>query len=290
MHLSTKKTKDQFTFSKLWIFEEVLFFCALFAWAYVRGQEPSIRGLEKFMDFGFTNSALRGEYFPPKDMWLAGKSINYYYFGHVTGAVLTRLSNIPSYIAYNLILASIFAFGMVQSFSIALNIAYVGFKKHAKLALLTATIAMFLVNLGGNLHTAYSLTEGYPNEKPVPLWELAPKYTVADLASPVASFEKLAENYWYPNATRFIPLTIHEFPIYSYVVADLHGHVYDIPFVLLTLALLWLFFEGSTRKNDYIPQWLYALLLGFMAAIHYMTNAFDAPIYLILTLLLFCGI
>lgn len=281
------KTKDNFKLSKLWLIEEFMFLAALFIWAFVRGQEPSIRGLEKFMDFGFTNSALRGEYFPPQDIWLAGKSINYYYFGHITGAVLTRLTNIPSHIAYNLILATIFAFGITQSFSLGLNIAYVGFKKNLKLAFLAAILAMFLVNLGGNLHTAYSLTEGYPNEKPVPLWELEPKYTLSDLANPKSAFDKLSVNYWYPNATRFIPLTIHEFPIYSYVVADLHGHVYDIPFVLLTLALLWLFFEGSTKKSDRIPDWLYALLLGFMAAIHYMTNAFDAPIYLILTALLF---
>jgi len=282
-----KKTKDNFRFSWIWLVEEVMFLAALCLWAYVRGQEPSIRGLEKFMDYGFMNSALRGEFFPPKDMWLAGKSINYYYFGHLTGAVLTRLSNIPAQISYNLILATIFALGITEAFSFGLNIAYVGFKKNIKLALLTAILASFLLNFGGNLHTAYSFTEGYPNDKPVPIWELKPKYSVKDIAHPLKSFDKLAENYWYPNATRFIQYTIHEFPMYSYVVADLHGHVYDIPFVLLTLALLWLFFEGSTRKEEHIPDWLYVVLFGFMTAIHYMTNAFDAPIYLILTTILF---
>jgi YYY domain-containing protein len=282
-----RKTKDEFSFSWIWLVEEVMFFVAIFVWAYVRGQEPSIRGLEKFMDFGFTNSALRGDYFPPKDIWLAGKSINYYYFGHITGAVLTRLSNIPSYITYNLILATIFALGITQSFSLGLNLAYVGFKKNLKLAILTAILATFLINLGGNLHTVYSLTEGYPNEDPVPVWQLPAKYKLADLAQPIESFNKLSVNYWYPNATRFIPFTIHEFPIYSYVVADLHGHVYDIPFVLLTLALLWMFFEGSSKKDEHIPEWLYAVIFGFMTAIHYMTNAFDAPIYLILTTILF---
>lgn len=281
------KTKKDFKITKTWIFEEVLFLTALFVWAYVRGQEPSVRGLEKFMDFGFTNSAMRGDYFPPKDMWLAGKSINYYYFGHITGAVLTRLSNIPSHITYNLILATIFALGITQSFSLGLNVAYVGFKKNVKLAFLTAILAMFLINLGGNLHTAYSLTEGYPNDKPVALWELKSKYTLQDLRNPSEAFEKLSVNYWYPNATRFIPFTIHEFPLYSYVVADLHGHVYDIPFVLLTLLLLWLFFEGSTNKKERIPDWVYTLLFGFMIAVHYMTNAFDAPIYLILASILF---
>jgi uncharacterized membrane protein len=72
------------------IFEEVLFLSAFMFWVYVRGQEPSIHGLEKFMDFGFINSILRAKYFPPLDMWLSadpthstGYPINYYYFGQV---------------------------------------------------------------------------------------------------------------------------------------------------------------------------------------------------------------
>ena len=145
--------------------------------------------------------------------------------------------------------------------------------------------------------------------------------------------------YWYPNATRFIPKTIHEFPSYSYVVADLHGHVFDIPFVLLTIAVFFLIFmplivekwgrknalqtpnhgdhqnisshkESDTVENplgkhthmirnifgqgffatllikcveSYVPL---TLLLGFLTAVHFMTNAFDGPIYILLSLLM----
>ena len=73
------------------IFQEILFIASLFLWVKVRGQEPSIHGLEKFMDFGFMNSIIKSEYFPPKDMWLAGHSSNYYYFEHLTGAVFIKL-------------------------------------------------------------------------------------------------------------------------------------------------------------------------------------------------------
>ncbi|MBI3887635.1 hypothetical protein HY310_01035, partial [Candidatus Microgenomates bacterium] len=70
------------TIKKLWkvfLFEELMFLFALFAWAYVRSFNPDIHGLEKYMDFGFINSILRGEYFPPKDMWFTPLFINYYY-------------------------------------------------------------------------------------------------------------------------------------------------------------------------------------------------------------------
>src|SRR3989344_2331786 len=51
---------------KIFLFEEVLFLAALLFWSFIRAHEPSIHGLEKFMDFGFVNSILRSDYFPPK--------------------------------------------------------------------------------------------------------------------------------------------------------------------------------------------------------------------------------
>src|SRR3989344_4450636 len=53
------------------LFEEILFLIALLFWAFIRGHEPSIHGLEKFMDYGFINSILNSPSFPPQDMWLA---------------------------------------------------------------------------------------------------------------------------------------------------------------------------------------------------------------------------
>src|SRR3990167_4667562 len=276
----TKKNRVLFL-----IIEEVVFFCSLLFWTYIRSQEPSIRGLEKFMDFGFINSVIRGSYLPAQDIWLAGHSINYYYFGHITGGVLTKLSNIPSYITYNLILATLFALGITQSFSLVLNLIYVGLKNNFKLSLVGGILASFLVNFGGNLHTIYSFTKGYPNESPVPFWTLPAKFTLGQLLHIKTALDQLPVGYWYPNATRFIPYTIHEFPLYSYVVADLHGHVFDIPFVLLTLAVLLVILNQkkpiSTHFNQF--QLISTIALGFLTSIHFMTNAFDGPIYLLLS-------
>lgn len=262
------------------IVEELLFIGSLFFLTYIRGQEPSIHGLEKFMDYGFMKSILRSKFFPPLDMWYAGNNpINYYYFGHLTGAVLIKLSDIPAQMGYNLILATIFAQSITLIFSLAGNIAYF-FYKSLRHAVIAGIIGSFIVNLAGNLHTLYLFTSGYQPENPVPFWQILDKYNPT--------------KYWYPNATRFIPFTIHEFPSYSYVVADLHGHVFDIPFVILTLAILFLMFtrnkhhsnkQISTDFNQF--QLISTISLGFMTAIHFMTNAFDGPIYLLLAGFLF---
>ena len=250
--------------------EELFFLVALFIWTYVRGQEPSIHGLEKFMDFGFIQSILRTTYFPPLDMWYAKLPINYYYFGHLTGAIQIKLSGVLPEVGYNLLLATIFAQSIVSTFSLVTQIVF-SYGKKLKISFIFGFIGTWILNLGGNLHTIYLFTSGYPADKPIPFWEILSGYNPT--------------KYWYPNATRFIPFTIHEFPSYSYVVADLHGHVFDILFVLFTLAILFIFFTHKDDKSSSPATNHYALvtLLGFMSAVHYMTNAFDGPIYILLT-------
>ncbi len=252
--------------TKLIIFEEVLFLAALLFWVFVRGQEPSIHSLEKFMDFGFINAITNSISFPPPDMWLSGEPINYYYFGHLSAATLSQLTPIPTSSTYNLILATIFALSVTQIFSLGLTLSK-AFLKSAPMRIVAGLVSAFIVNLGGNLHTIYLFTKGYPNDNPVPFWTVLSKFN--------------PQNYWYPNATRFIPYTIHEFPIYSYVVADLHGHVFDIPFVLLTIALAYIFLVYKKVHGGplTIP---FSLMFGFMIAVNYMTNALDGPIYLLL--------
>lgn len=257
--------KSVISFSKkilfLIFFQELLFFSALFLWSYIKSFQPDINGLEKFMDYGFMNSILRSSYFPPVDMWFPPLSINYYYFGHLVTALLIKLTAIPSQIGYNLMLATIFAFTVCSSFSIVSTLTYQVLRRK-KTGILAGILGGVLAALGGNLHTIYAFFQAYtPADSPVPFW--------------VLKFDPLnfPNGYWYPNATRFIPLTIHEFPSYSFVVSDLHGHVLDIPFVFLTLALIYSVFLAN-RLTFKIT-----ILISFMLSVMYMTNAWDGIIY-----------
>lgn len=242
--------------------EEILFFLCILIWAYIKGFNPDIHDLEKFMDFGFINSILRSDYFPPRDMWYTPLSINYYYFGHLFTAVVTKLSQIPSFITFNLMLSTIFAFTFAMSFSIGANlinnIRKTSFIKLSMIGLLFS----FFVSLAGNLQTIYAFFSKYAAETPQPIWELS------------FSISTFPNSYWYPNATRFIYNTIHEFPSYSFVVADLHGHVLDIPVVLTMIAVFLMIFLSKKVKYSTI------ILLGFLLSIAYMTNAWDGLIYM----------
>ena len=255
------------------ILEEVIFILALLSWAFIRGTTPDIRGLEKFMDFGFINSTLRSDYFPPKDMWFTPLPINYYYFGHLIIAVLTKLADIKSSITFNLSVASIFAFTFVGSFSIGANLFYQMTDKIKMPRIIVAGIltAVF-ATLAGNLQTIYAFFPSYSGENPPPFWQL------------IFSPNSFPNAYWYPNATRFIYHTIHEFPIYSFVVSDLHAHVLSLPFVITIIAVLL-----SVFLRPSIGNWKLEignlLTISFLLAVLYMTNTWDTVTYFLLSAL-----
>lgn len=241
---------------KIIIFQEIFFTLGLVLWSMVRGYQPDINGLEKFMDFGFINSLLRTTYLPPPDMWYAGSSINYYWFGHFWTALITKLTGIPSEITYNLMLATIMGLTLVGVFTLVSTLIRTLNNKAKKLALLGGLLSALLVTFGGSFHTPiYVLREG-------------------------------KDKYWYPDATRFIGYnpetndkTIHEFPLYSFVVSDLHAHIINLPVVILFIGLIFktLVFD----KNRSLLQ--KTLPLGFLLGVMFMTSTWDFGNYLLLT-------
>ena len=231
------------------------------------------RGLEKFMDYGFVNSILRSGDVPPKDMWFAGESINYYYYGQYVSAFITRLSGIKTEIAYNLMMATLFAFSMALCFTIVTNLLKGQGLKNTP-AILGGLVGSLLVSFGGNLH-----------------------------AFIYGTLSKLTSNgkiYWFPDATRYIGYnpetsdkTIHEFPVYSFVVSDLHAHVINMIFVLALLGVLIAIFRKLRDRAN--PSWKAKsmvddiffpelLIPGFLIGIFQMSNYWDFPIYLTVTL------
>lgn len=242
--------------AKILVFQEVLFIFGLTLWSYVRGHSPDINGLEKFMDYGFINSILETKFLPPADMWFVGKPINYYWFGHFWAALTTKLSALPAAVTYNLLIATILGFSLTASFSIVSTlVSFLKEGKGTRLAFAAGLISAILLTFAGNFHTPY--------------------YVLKDGV----------EKYWYPDATRFIGYnpdtndkTIHEFPMYSFVVSDLHAHLLNFPFVLLYIALL----ASTILAKDGIPK-KNLLALGFVLGIMFMTSTWDFGNYSLVT-------
>lgn len=257
----------------IFTFEEFLFLLIITLWSFVRGFQPDIEGLEKFMDWGFINSMLRSQFMPPADMWFSGESINYYYFGHLIFAVLTKLSGINSAVTYNLSVATTCAFTFVGGFSLTSNFVASIKKTKAYIFVSAGLVSALLLTFGGNLHTVYKIAKiNIQNE--------------GKLVLSTEAIKKAMDTYWYPDATRFIGYdpdttdkTIHEFPAYSFVVADLHGHMNDIAVVLLFMAFLFSFYCHPKLVSGSLINWKLIIPSGFLLSIAYMTNAWDFAVY-----------
>ena len=282
--LINKKTK---TFQKYWNDQELftrvvnmdsLFMLFLLIWTIIRAMRPEINGIEKFMDFGFINACLRSPYFPPQDIWLANHSVNYYYLGYYFVSFVIRVSQIDSAISYNLWAATLFALPFMLAYSIGDILietyqAHAGTRKLHKHAGKAAGILIgALICLSGTLHTVL-----YPL-----LYENATEYS----------------SYWFPDATRYIGYspevandkTIHEFPSYALVIADLHPHVINMIFVLtvigLALALAIRLSSRNEEENEKSPPiwkdvgyWLMVFIVGLFPG----SNFWDYPIYTVFT-------
>ncbi len=219
--------------------EEYLFIVGLVFMTVTRGFAPEIHTLEKFMDFGFINRYLVSSSLPTTDMWFAGSIINYYSFGHFWASILIRFLGVSPAVGYNLVLGVIAGLTMSMTFSLVTNLIHKG--ESGKIV--GGIIASIGVTLGGNSHA---------------LWYfLTNKLSMA--------------NYWYADATRFIHNTIHEFPSYSLVVSDLHGHLLDLPVVLL---FLFIFYYWTINRGI-----LEEIIMGGVFGIMMMTNTWDLPIY-----------
>jgi YYY domain-containing protein len=270
---------------KIFIAEESLFLLGLFVWSYLRGIQPDIRGLEKFMDYGFVNACLRARFMPPEDLWFAGSSINYYYFGHYITALLTRLTHIQPAVTYNLMIATLFSFTLMLSASLAANAVYCSGRYRKGCVLAGGIISALLVSAGGSLHTALYA------------------YVLPALQK-INLYRGNIKPYWYPDATRYIgynpPVdnkTIHEFPFYSFIVSDLHAHVLDIPFVLTFLALLFSLIVRTRRNtvsgcSESMGKNIFRMNIpvAFFLALFSMTSTWDVFMYFTVAAALYLAI
>ena len=226
-------------------------------WTLFRAFDPAIAGTEKPMEFAFLNGILRSPRFPPLDPWLSGYAISYYYFGYVMLAVLTRLSGVAPAVAFNLGVASWMALTMVGAFSVAYNLLGADGRSSAR-DLWAALLGPLFVALVGNLEGMFEVlhARGWLSAT------LRQWLDVKDLgAGPATGSWLPMEHWWWWRASRVIHdrdllgnsigvQPIDEFPLFSFLLGDMHPHVLALPFALLAIGLgLNLFLQRSSGEG-----------------------------------------
>ncbi|WP_224332457.1 DUF2298 domain-containing protein [Haloprofundus halobius] len=217
----------------------VVFLAAFALLIAIRAVDPAVHavGGEKFLDFGLLKALFRADALPPEDFWFAGEAVQYYYGGHLMTVLLAMLTDTPARFAYNLSLAGFYAMLVAAAFDLAGSIAASrgGARRPA------GALAAFFVGVASNLVTGTRVVLSVlPESLQRPLAELVAstttEYSVDDLLAGTDSF-----SYW--TASRVIEGTINEFPFFSWLNGDLHGHMMGMPFLLLGAAVAFAYFR-----------------------------------------------
>src|SRR5215211_4819450 len=107
---------------RLILITEILFLIAFGLLTFFRAGNPEIVGTEKPMELMFINGIMNSPTFPPRDLWLSGYSISYYYFGYVMASMLALFTGTPATMAFNLMIALVFGLSAVGAYGILYNL------------------------------------------------------------------------------------------------------------------------------------------------------------------------
>lgn len=289
-------------------------FLLVFAVAvWLRAMVGQINFTEQPMDLMFLNATTRAENFPPKDPWLSGYTVAYYYFGYLIVGMVGVVAGVPTAIGYNIGLGMIAALSMVAAFGLTYNLIRIrddvveaeqvhpakttpsNQQRRAEASVAAGERGSIAMSPGAGVRWRPA-TFGIAGALLLVVagnfvWLLmfASAYGIGgDGFYDWIDVDALGANEpratWYPsrffgffNASRIYPLNdngfraITEFPMFSFILGDLHPHVMALPFVALVAAMALTFFRS--REPLDVVFWLQrplmllgsAILLGGLA-------------------------
>ncbi len=261
---------------------ELLFLVAFAAWTWVRSHDPAISHTEQPMDLMFINGIWTSATYPPRDPWLSGYAISYYYFGYWMISTLAHLAGQLPEVAYNLGQACWFGLLVTASFGVGYNLFRLGSRGKVEegkgtedsdvrvvrpmvgrsagsFSFVAGLLTAVAVALTSNLHVIleWLYAQGVQIHG---LIQLVDVYNFPEHSQVTGRWYIDSGWSWWWRASRVIEdidldgnhiEIIDEFPIFSYVLSDNHPHLLAMPFVLLVvaMALNWFSADGSDRRE-----------------------------------------
>ena len=272
---------------------EVLFAVALLVWAIYRAYTPNIEvsGGEKYMEMAFIKSILVSPRFPPLDPWLSGYAISYYYFGYVIAGMLAQMTGILPSIAFNLVIPMTWGMTLVGAFGLGYNLVAMSAGATRQLRVVGGAATAVLLGVIGSLEGALELAymQGWGSAaffKWLDIRDLVPGGNCGETnTSTFGAGGWLPSRFiWWWRGSRVIHDNcgeiIHEFPFFSFMLADVHPHVVGLPYVLMALGLALAMLAGGFAEDGeerfWSPRWL--ALPWIVGALGFI-NTWDLPAY-----------
>ncbi len=222
---------------------EALFWGTFLFFLLFRALRPEILSGEKPMDFSFLNALLRTSALPPPEPWLAGTPLSYTYFGHFALAAIGKVLGIHPGVLFNLGIAG-------------------------AAALTAAAVLAGGAALGGRLRT------GAVAVLLALFW--APPSGVREAVSRLSAGQPLDWHYFWATSRVIQPNAINEYPLWTYLFADLHAHALALPFTAAFAAVVLLLVSPDAARRLPVAE---TALLGLLLAAIALTNGWSVPTY-----------
>lgn len=213
-------------------------------------------GAEKWGNLAILTSVWRHPIVPPLDPWLAGYTLNYYFFGHFVWGSLARLAVVAPPVAFNLAMATLGGLLALGAWSAGRTLS----ERRSG-----GWWALFLVAVAGTPIT----------------WRQAPR--LLDLLRDQGFAAMLRGfDFWGPSSIR--EDSRYEFPAFNWLLGDLHAHALGL--VMLLWALCLLAQLRQARDNDGGGAWWRLLggqaptvaLLAVVVGSLWATNGWDVAV------------
>ncbi len=260
---------------------ETIFLAAYMFFIYIKLYCPDIHNISGHgyngggepMGMAYLSGIFNDVVFPPHDPWLSGFTLNYYYWGQLMLATLTKFLGYMPAVTYNLSLAALFSLAFICAFTIGYNLT--GKYRYG-------IFSGFLVAMAGNFHALEFIYDA-----------IIRPGNLQHALSNILRFQFI----W--DATRIYPHpVITELPFFSYLYGDLHAHNIVIPLTLLALGLVLNILKepnksmnvlnsmGGDKLSKIISVFMLSLALGSMLTI----NTWNFPPVFILIAAGFAGL
>lgn len=217
------------------IVPESLFLIVYLIFVFFWSLFAQLGGGEKVMNYTFLNFFIQNNAFPPEDPWAAGVRMQYYYLGSFAHAVFHRVGNIPSSVGYGL--------GVSTNAGLLAVACYAIFRL-ARVSARGAFGASIVCLLVGNAQTLITFVE--------------------------KGFVVNPDLFW-ASSRVFDHSHFSEFPLWTYLFADLHAHNIGLPLGVAAIAL----FIGLLEEQSRRQAALWGVFFGFVAGMLPVTNTWD---------------
>lgn len=216
---------------------------------FILARNPRLYEIERFMDFGFIKALFNSTALPPKDSWMIGKYINYYYFGHFIAYTILSLTKVAPEQGFYLVNIWVFSNICINLYRLSHDY-FLQLKQNKAWAKLAGILSIFLFQFAGTFYLLKWL-----------------KATVLDYTNSLGK-----PTFWYADLARSIKGTITEPPLFSLVEATSHAHVFGFMNGIIVLSILFALWRDNLELN---LKNIYLYLLSFFLGIAYLTNSWN---------------